>query len=170
MAATIGASYDSPKWRSRLGWSADAFFFFLSFSPKPTGVTPQMLGGRLDGTFLMDRTRNKRLLSTFIFGVDYLTMFTNGAPFGFANLISPEIGLRFQYALNQWDGLTGEARFIPIESLSERGLDLKVAWTRRLFNGRSINAALSFKEYFYYPLSAISIRVNLLSLQASYGL
>ena len=167
-------TYTTPKWASPLGIYAEVQSSVFTLSSFPQGLTPQIVYGKLEGTYLLGASP----LSTFRFslsgGVTYLTMFSNGSPFGFSNLLGPIVGMRTYYILSANSGFTGKVDYAPLASpfdFTQRGIEAKVGWTTRLSNAHRIEFDLTLSNYYLLePDNVTKIQSNLWGLTLGYSL
>jgi hypothetical protein len=169
--AVLGLNYVTPSWVSRWGWAADLNFTFLTVSSTPIHDGPELLQLKGDATYLavpeVGRKWNLHLLA----GLSYLTLLSNGAPFGFSSLIAPDLGLSAKRELKNDSAIVGSFHYVPISgiiSFSEFGYDLTLGWTKTLKNLHRFEADMVISNYSWYPDSAVKIQSNLFSLRVGY--
>ena len=179
--ALLSLAYTTPRWNSRFGLYANAKMTMLTLSSTtPGGYGPQILEGKLDATYLLTKDPFNRLQTSAVLGISYLTMLSNGSPFGFANLMAAEAGARATYALGQVSPLStpassinGEVRWQPLGGVfdfDERGLDFSLAWSRKLANLHRIELGLGLSDFSYLATKGLLIKTTLFSVGLGYSI
>ncbi len=169
----LSLSYTNPSWQSRFGLLAKAETTILTLSSSPSGLGPQLIHAKLDGSYRFDPVLKKRLELKALLGASYLTMLSNGSPFGFANLLAPEIGVSAVYPLGPKSDWVGDFRYIPLSgiiSFSQCGVDLVLGWTHTLSNRHRVELDLGYFDYAYKPDAATVVRAGALSLRFGYSI
>jgi hypothetical protein len=168
----VSLTYTTPKWKLPLGVYSQLKTTQLTLSANPSNYGPQIIAGKLDATYLLPPKPTHKVHTRLVAGLTYLTLLSNGSPFGFANLIAPEFGARAFYPLKKKDsGFTGDLRIAPLGSLSgiaEYGIDLGLGWTTPLKNYHRIEVNLFYSDFAYQADSSTKIQTKLLSLTFGY--
>jgi len=170
----LGLHYSTPKFDSAFAALLDARMTILTVASAPFNFGPQIMEVKADGTYRFTKETadpDQKWKGFGIAGLTYLTMFSNGSPFGFAHLIGPEVGGRVQYLRGTEDHFFGELRYFPAGQLfdvSEHGLNLNLGWTKRLGNLHSIQVEVALSDYIYQPDSLTTVKVRLLALSFGY--
>ncbi|MDR3608230.1 MAG: hypothetical protein P4M08_12740 [Oligoflexia bacterium] len=166
-------AYTTPDWRSNFGLLAKVQTTLLTFSSSPSGLGPQLIEGKLDGSYKLRPLLKKKLELKALLGVSYLSMLSNGSPFGFANLLAGEAGVSATYSLGPRSGLIGDFRYIPLSgiiSFSQCGVDMDFGWTRTLQNRHRVEIGLGYFGYAYQPNTTTVVRASTLSLRLGYSI
>ena len=106
-------------------------------------------------------------------GVSFLTMYSNGAPFGFANLLAPEIGVRSRYLKNSRDAYIIDIRYTALSAptdLGHRGLNFSFGFSRILPSFHRIEPSIGYSSYFFAPESERTVHVDVITLRIGYSL
>jgi hypothetical protein len=165
--------YTTPKWEWRLGAYSDMKATLWTVSATDSGYAPQLIQGKADATWYLNNNPHELVETSLILGVSYLTLLSNGSPFGFSNLIAPEIGLRSYYPLGFESGLIGDFRYAPINGFlgfTDHGWDLTLAWTTRLANLHRVEIDLCISRLSYHPDDATVVSPNLYSLRFGFSI
>jgi len=147
---------------------ASAEMTVLALASSPIDTAPQLFEARGNLSF---RTNKQPLLRTrhrILLGVGYLTMFSNGSPFGFSNLAVPDLGFQSRYIASAKTDWIGEVHFMPIgglEALGQNGVNVSLAWSRLLENSRRMEVAMVYSGYNYKPEERISIGTSLFTVR-----
>jgi hypothetical protein len=175
-AIILSGDYFTPKWNSRFGLTAGLNMTVFTFASEPAHNYPQILEGRIDGTYVLPSSPQYALQTTLVAGAGYLSMISNGSPFGFANLIVPEIGAQVSLPLSLRYDLVGQFRYIPIAGFSpsalvtQRGLETSLGGTLLLKNLHKIKVDLTISDYRYQPDNSTDLKTTLIYLRCGYGL
>jgi hypothetical protein len=163
-----------PDRKSRWGIYSGADLTVLTLIEKPTiGASPNIIQAKGDLTFRLTETKPKRWHVQLLGGMSYLTMLSNGASFGFSNLIAAELGVRTRYTISTKVAVLGDLRLVPIGAfgdISDRGIDLSMTWSRLLLSLRRMEVGLALSNYDYHPDAKTNIKMNLISARLSYSL
>ena len=173
LTAAVSAQYATPPDRaSRWGLFASADFTSLLFmANRPIDSSPDMLQIKGDALYRLTSEKPHFWHIQALAGISYLTMFANGSPFGFSNLIVPEVGFRSRYLLSSKTALVGEVRALPIRGLfSQRGYDLYLGWSHILTNFHRFEMGISVSDYYYASDSNTNIQYDLVTLKLGYTL
>lgn len=169
----LSAQIHSPEEGARFGFLGELSMTALTVASNQGKYGPQMGHGVLDGIYFFPWVTNSLWRLQAVAGVNYLTMFSNGAPFGFNNLIAPDLGLRTRYILDGKSDIISEFRFIPMSTslnLNERGLTLSISKSWILPNLHRGELGIKFDELQYKPVPLESVSLRTLSFVISYGL
>jgi hypothetical protein len=170
--AIMTLQYTSPRWTSPLGLYAGAHMTMVTFSSNPINGGPQVLEAKLDATYLLNVNPSDRYQNKVLFGINYLTMFSNGSQFGFSNLFTPEIGFQSKYSLTPATYLMGEFRYAPAGNslnLAQRGLDADITIGHALKALNRLELGVYYTNFAYEPSGGASVKANLFSIQLGYG-
>lgn len=147
-------------------------FTFSTFYSTPIHSGAQLLDVRLDGTYQLSHGFDPTYRWYSIVGVSYLTMFSNGSPFGFADLAAPEVGLRLRALIDPSNFLIGEARFsfFGTFDFGQRGLQGSITWSRWMENLRRLDLTLEYTSAQWEADSQTSVRTDMVSLKLGMSL
>lgn len=166
--ALASIRYGTPDSDSILSFVASAEMTILAFASSPINTSPQIFEARGDVSIRPGPKPTGRLRSRILIGGTYLTMFSNGSPFGFSDLTAPEIGIQSRYIASFRDDWIGEIRYIPVGGITkvgQQGINLSIAWSKLLQDSRRLETGLTYSAYNYLPDDAIAIQTSLISLR-----
>ena len=165
-------SYSSPTFGARWNFGSSFRMSFWTVSSSPIHADPYFVQLKMNAGFLLGRSAGGHLKWKILGGGNYLTVFGHGAPFGFANLIAPDAGLRLLWLLADKHELVFGANFVPLGNGfdSQLGADVSMGYTYRLENLHFFETSLMYSKYSYVPQKNAKIRTSLLSLTFGYSL
>lgn len=175
-AATMGmlsAQYVSPEIWGKLGVYSDLDLTFLTLESSPIEANPQVIEAKLDATYLVRLGSNPKVRWRLVGGMSYLTMSSNGSPFGFADLIAPDFGLRMQYYRNQSSTIIGDLRLGLLEDPTldaNRSLNLTFTWSKLLKSLHRLDLGIEFMSYNFTPEPLTNIGIETYSIKLGYSL
>ena len=119
-------------------WSyyADLDLTAWTLSSSPTNHAPQILRVQAQELYSFFPFSPKFTCAPFL-GIQYLTLFSNGSPFGFSNLFAPELGVKTRYQWNPENTVGLGFTYIPLDSLTsfaKISTDVYLTWSRVLRN------------------------------------
>lgn len=145
----------------------------LTFSAGPDKLGPQIMQGKLDFTYPFGYFLKGLIQPTAILGASYLTMLSNGSPFGFANLLSPEIGVRIFSELENDGGVNLTFRYTPLDDFlnaTQRGLDLRLNYSMHFSNNHRLTLELGLIHFLWQAAPLIKIETSMPTVTLSYTL
>ncbi|MGE5087189.1 MAG: hypothetical protein ACM3MG_12860 [Bacillota bacterium] len=169
----LSAQIHSPEEGARFGMIGQVSMTALTISSNQKGYGPQIGQGNIDGIYFFPWSLSSRWRNQIMGGLYYVTMFSNGAPFGFKNLFAPEFGFRTRYLLNEKSDFISEFRFMPLNSstdLNERGYSLSFSKSWILPNLHRGEVGLQFNDLRYSASPTDLINMKALSVIFSYSL
>ncbi|CAN5679244.1 hypothetical protein BH10BDE1_BH10BDE1_17290 [soil metagenome] len=168
------ATFDGPK---QLGMYASFDFTALTFASQPIDRGPQFIEAKLDATITVPFDPQQSYKSQILLGGSYTTMLSNGSPFGFSNLLSPEVGVRTRFILDPVDAIITDFRYVALGpsldslgSFNENGFLVKLTWSRTLMNSHRAELGLNYSAYSYHPETNATVRFNIISLLLGYSI
>ncbi|MBS1963526.1 MAG: hypothetical protein JST04_15025 [Bdellovibrionales bacterium] len=170
----FGVRYDSPRGSSKFGLATDVNLTYFTLQASPSRYGPQTLAASIDGTYRPNWTLAQgRIQPTAELGFHYITMLSNGFPYGFSNLIAPEIGMKWQFDVNPKTGWLFQLRYVPIAGLfsaseAEMNLLLGRIWT--LASSHRVELDLGYWKLGYKPVESTVITNRLLYIRIGYSL
>jgi hypothetical protein len=172
LTGDFSAQYASPPDRpSRWGlFTSGDFTTLLFLASRPISTSPDILQLKLDALYRLTAEKPSHWQLQMVGGVNYLTMFSNGSPFRFSNLINPDLGLRTRYLMNSQAALVGELHWEPFGELSQRGFDLSLGISRTLRNFHRFEFSLNLSDYHYFSDQQTEIRYDLFTLKLGYSI
>ncbi len=168
----IAVQYHSPEEKSKFGLISDLAMTALTVSSS-NGLSPQLLQFNGDIIYFFPWSPNSRWRKQALLGLDYFTMLSNGAPFGFKDLITPEVGGRARYIVNEQEDMIFEFRYSPlngVSNLKERGYILSYSRSWLLPNLHRIEAGIRLLDFTYQSNPNITASTQTFSFLVSYSL
>lgn len=166
--ALISARYGGGDPTSRFGLVASGDMTVLAFASSPINTAPQLFEGKIALSVRPTSKPLGRLRTRLLIGGTYLTMFSNGSPFGFSDLTSPEVGIQWRYVATFREDYLAELRFAPIgglTSIAQNAVYISGGWSKLLQDSRRLEVSLSYTGYSYQPDQYDSIIASLISLK-----
>jgi hypothetical protein len=171
-AALLSAEYFSPPVGARWNLLASLGLTVGTFSANaPYG--PAWLAASVDAAYLLTPDGSSRFQLSGLGGIGYLTMFSNGSPFGFANLIAPQLGARASFALGGASQLVGELRFAPLGGIfdvKQRGVDGIFGWNVKLPNLHRLELDFGVSDWTYLPDGIHTLDTTLWIFRVGYSI
>ncbi len=171
-SALIGIGYTSPEAGSRFGLTGQADMTVLNFSSEPIKANPQLIDARFGLSYRLSVAEQSRWRYRLLAGVSYLTLMSNGSPFGFADLWGPNFGLRAMYYNNIRSSFVLEMHMVPYQSVQldrQRGLQLSATWSKALKSLRRQDISIKYSTS-AFESSGQSIDVGFLSISLGYSI
>lgn len=169
---SLGVQYVSPEPKT-FGYLGEANLTMLTLYSNPAEHGPQILEARADGTYRIPFTSNPQWRTHILLGADYESMLSNGSPFGFANLILPEVGMRTRFTQTSRKSWLGIARFQPIGDVlgfRQYGLNLRLGREIILENNHRLELGCDIKSIKYQADSATNLGLFQTLFYIEYGL
>ena len=162
IGAKLGVRYTSPERVSRWGIYGNLDATVFTFASSPTARGPQLLEAKADAT-LKFGPKTDRWQKQALAGLSYLTMFSNGSSFGFANLTAPEFGIRARKVVSPTKAWIIDARYVALglpKGFDNFGLNLGLTWSKFIRDSRRIEFGVNYSGYYYPPADAQTIQLN----------
>ncbi len=163
----------SPEDQHRFGVLAEADMTILSVSSNE-GYGPQVGQAFLDGVYFWPAAVNSKWRSEILLGANYITIITNGAPFGFSNLYSMEAGFRARSIIGPKSNYIYELKFAPLGGgvfdFSNRGITASIFRSWMLSNLHRGEIGLKYVDFTYHSSADVVVDVNVMSLMLGYTL
>ena len=166
--AIASVRYSTPDSDSLFGFLGSAEMTVWGIAMSPVNTSPQLFEGKADLTIRTNRNSSQRMHYRALLGGTYLTMFSNGSPFGFSDLMVMEFGVQGRYIASAKDDWIGEFRYMPVGGVSDWGqfaINTSLALSRLLNDSRRIEFALCYSFYKWLPATTISIETSLLTFR-----
>lgn len=172
IATLVSARYAPLEGENPWSWATQLEMTIQTLTSKPIRKSPQLIEGKLSGAYRLIPKYDPRLSEQILFGASYLTMLSNGSPFGFANLLAPELGWRFRWKKDSANFLVGDLRFLFLSTniFKERGFEIGASWSHALKNLHNIEYGFSYSSLVYQPESEIEVNSDLLIFKIGYSL
>ncbi|MBN8536590.1 MAG: hypothetical protein J0M15_06020 [Deltaproteobacteria bacterium] len=168
----LAVQFHSPEEKSKFGLISDLSMTALTVSSS-NGLSPQLLQFNGDIIYFFHWSPNSRWRKQALVGLDYFTMLSNGAPFGFKDLVTPEVGGRARYIVNEKEDIIFELRYSPLSGISnfkERGYIVSYSRSWLLPNLHRVEAGIRLLDFTYQSNPNITASAQTLSLLLSYSL
>jgi hypothetical protein len=163
-------AYDSPY---RFTVAGGVEMSALTLSSNYSGHSAQALQVNADAAYRVLKEPVTWANPQALLGVNYLTMFTNGSPFGISNLVAPEFGVRARHYFHITDALNAELRYVALDwhqPFRQNGLNFSFGWSRLLRNSHRLDFSVSLERYGYQPTGLTWIQISLGTLNVGYTL
>jgi len=163
----------NPEIKSRWGLLARLDMTVLTVNATPVSNGPQLIEGKMDGTYTFGNEFDSDIRTQIVFGQNYLTMLGNGSPFGFANLISPELGVRWRYFETSKTTYITDFRYVMVKNFlnkEEFGFNLSLIYSRILSNSHRFETGLSVSTYSFRPDGETWVKPALISWLIGYSI
>ncbi len=171
---TISARYSTFDGPKQLGLYASLDFTALTLASQPIDRGPQFIEAKVDATITVPYAPQQSWKSQLLLGGSYVTMLSNGSPFGFANLLSPEVGVRTRFILDPVDAVIADLRYVAVSSefgsFNENGYLLNLTWSRTLLNSHRAELGVNYSNYSYHPDTNSTVRFSIISLILGYSI
>lgn len=166
--ATAAVRYGSPDTDSFMTFVGSAEMMVLALASSPVSTAPQLLEIKADLSLRTNKRPMQRIRHRVLVGGTYVTMFSNGSPFGFSDLMAFEAGLQSRYIASSKVDWIFEVRYVPVagfQSLGEFGYNIGIARSLLLENARRMEIGFGYTSYDYQALDTIRIQTSLVSLR-----
>jgi hypothetical protein len=168
----LGAQVHSPEVGAKWGGLAELYMTVLTFESSQE-LAPQYAQGYLAGIYFLPWQPSSPWRLQVLAGLDYSTMYSNGATFGFKDLISPDIGFRGRYILNKDSDYLMEARYAPLSSsdfFDQRGFVLGISKSWILKNLHRAELGFRYLDFTYNYEGAVKVSIKSTSFVVTYSL
>lgn len=146
-SAIVSLQYLSTETANRWGWAAGLDLTVATYDSKPIDVNPQMIQGEILSSYRLSISEQSRWRHTVLFGLNHLSLESNGSQFGFSSLVSPSIGWKSKNYLTTTSSLSYEARLNTYDNFSlfsRRGLQMSATWSTVLKSSRRRDISVSY--------------------------
>ncbi len=173
---TLSARYSTFDGPRQLGLYAGLDLTTVTLASQPVDRGPQFLDLRIDGTVTMPFNPQYSFKVQGLFGLNYLTMFANGSPFGFSDLLAPELGFRGRYILTATEAMIADLRYSFLGNLNadnpfaDGGLLFAFTWSRTLLNSHRLDFGVNYSFQSYHPEPATRIQFSVLTFSVGYSI
>ena len=104
-------------------------------------------------------------------GINYLSVLSNGAPFGIKNLIVPDLGARFRYVVSEKADYYASLRLAPFDtSFKDLGYEIEFSRSYLFSNLHRGEFGLKYSDYGFHPNVDETVGIRLISIFLSYSL
>jgi len=172
LVSLLSLRYAPLEGENPLFWAAQVDMTMQTFTSTPVKRGPQLIEGSLSATYRLESSYDPRLSEQILVGGKYLTMISNDSPFGFSNLMSPELGWRLRWKEDNANYFGGEIKFTALGSdlVKNRGLGAGWTWNRALKNNHNFELGINYSGFIYQANKNIEVRSDLLSIKLGYSL
>ena len=163
--------YQSPNIRKKLTAVTEAEVTVWTIKSSPIDTAPQILRGQLYFQYAYNSPYSPYPVLP-LFGVSYLTLFSNGSKFGFANLLAPEFGARVKRVLNPVSTIIAKGIYIPYSgliSLEQVGIDLSLTYARTIKNRHRVEVSFGNTYNTYRPKDNKSVSASFFYFKVGYS-
>lgn len=168
----VGLDYISREGRSRWGYLGHLDMTILSLKSDPIDANPQLIDGRLLMSYRLPWGEQSRWRYKALFGLGYLSMISNGSPFGFSGLKYPDLAIRAQHYLSTKSSFIYEFRLVPLQNFSfedQRGYHFSWTWSKTLKSLRRQDVILRYSDT-QFTTDNQNIGVGLFSISLGYSI
>ena len=162
IGAKLGVRYTSPERKSRWGVYGNLDATVFTFASSPTARGPQLVEAKADATYKIG-SKEDPWQKQIVGGLSYITMFSNGSSFGFANLAAPEFGIRARKVVSPTKAWIFDAHYVALgipKGFDNFGLNLGLTWSKFIRDSRRIEFGINYSGYYYPPADDQTIRLN----------
>ncbi len=168
----VRIDYATPSWESALGLDFQLLSTVLTLNSQPIQAGPQIIGAKLAATYrLLPESMNSSKIRLTL-GASYLTMLSNGAPFGFANLLTPELGISTIFSIKQDLALIAAARFQPLSKsvfgFDQYGVNLSLGGRIPTARNHALDLEASISDVKVNPTQNTLLQARLFDLRLGY--
>lgn len=168
ISAMLSGRYSTPEAASRWGFLANLNASLITITSSPIERGPQLIEAKLDGSYALREKADKKYRIQLLGGLNYLTLLSNGSPFGFSDLVSPEIGVRVRRIFNPVVSMVGEVRWAVMAmppDISQRGIDASLAWSRFQGDSKRLEAGIGVFSYVFQPDTSQLIQATQITIR-----
>jgi hypothetical protein len=171
-SAAIGLGYSSQEGLSPWGLNAHIDMTALTFDSQPIAANPQLINGRFNISYRIPFREKTRWRYYTHLGVGYLSLVSNGSPFGFTGIYYPDIALRAKNFINTHNLFQYEVRLNPLDNMTfsrQRGIQLSWAWSRTLKSSRRQDLIIKY-GHTHFTSSSQNLETEFLMLSLGYSI
>jgi len=168
----LALRYHSPEKIGYFGFNTDLEMSVLTVKSNQNNYAPQIGQFRFELMYFDEWTQDPQYKLHYLLGGTYLTMFSNGAAFGFKNLIAPDLGVRVRQITGEQTDLSATARLSLMDTqLQDRGLELEISTGYLFKNSHRGETGLKYLDYTYRPdKNRDQVSLKMITLFVSYTL
>jgi len=144
--------YHSPEKIGYFGFNSDLDLAIVTFKSNQNNYAPQVGQLRLEVMYFDEWTKDPQYKIHYLLGGSYLTMLSNGATFGFKNLVAPDFGVRIRHITSEHSDLAATLRLSLMDTkLQDRGIELELSSGFIFKNSHRGELGLKYLDYMYSP-------------------
>jgi len=144
--------YHSPERKGYFGFSTDLDLGVVTFKSNQNNFAPQVGQVRFELIYFDERKDDPQQKIHYFLGGTYLTMLSNGAAFGFKNLIAPDIGIRLRQITSEQSDWAATFRLALMDTqLKDRGVEIELTSGFIFKNSHRGELGVRYLDYMYSP-------------------
>ena len=144
--------YHSPEKIGYFGFNTDLDLAIVTFKSNQNDYAPQVGQLRLEVMYFDEWAQDPQYKIHYLLGGSYLTMLSNGAAFGFKNLIAPDFGVRVRRITGEQSDLAATLRLSLMDTkLKDRGVELELSSGFIFKNSHRGELGVKYLDYMYSP-------------------
>ena len=169
--ASLSLSYTSPIIKYNLGWETNFEGTILPIKTNKSNISPQVYHAELVAYYQFERKAETAQQYSLQGGFDYITMQSNGAPFGIKDLITPRLAFLARYIINEKEDWMLKFGICPGDmKLEQSGIDLDLSKGWLQSNSRRLEIGFKYQQYKINPDIQTNVRLVLSTVYLSYTL
>lgn len=164
--------YHSPEKVGYFGFSSDLDLSLVTFKSNQNNYAPQVGQFRFEMIYFDNWENQPQYNLHYLLGGSYLTMLSNGASFGFKNLLAPDLGLRIRKVTGPKTDVAATLRLSLMDTqFKDRGVELELSAGFILNNSHRAELGLKYLDYAYSPDKSIDqVKLKTTTFFVSYTL
>lgn len=172
IVSLLSLRYSPLEVENPLSWFAQLNMTMQTLYSTPVKRGPQLIEGNLSATYRLKSNYDPRLSEQILVGAKYVTMISNDSPFGFSNLISPELAWRLRWKEDNTNYFGGELRLSVLSQdiQKNRGLGAGWFWNRALKNNHNLELGINYSGIVYQADQINEVRTDLFSIKLGYSM
>lgn len=167
----ISLQYHSPERSKKFGYNVDLDATVLTARATEDSYAPQLMTGKIEGVYFYEPPTESVMRYHFLFGLNYLNIFSNGAPFGVKNLITADLGTRLRYIIDEKVDYYGGFRLALFDTkFKDLGFECELSRSLLFKNLHRGEVGFKYLNYSYHPDSDNAVGIRTYTLFISYSL
>jgi len=167
----VSLQYHSPEKNKTFGYNFDLDATVLTARATQDGYSPQLVTGKIEGVYFYEPMIDSVMRYHLLFGLNYLNIFSNGAPFGVKNLFTFDVGTRLRYIVDEKVDYYGGARVALFDTKFKKlGLEFEISRSLLFENLHRGEFGFKLLNYSYNPDANNAVGIKTYTLFLSYSL
>jgi len=148
----LALRYHSPEKLDYFGFNTDLEMTVLTVKSNQNNYAPQVGQYRFELMYFDEWKENPQYKLHYLLGGTYLTMLSNGATFGFKNLLAPDVGVRVRKITGEQTDIAATLRLALMDTkLLDRGIELEIGTGYVFKNSHRGETGVKYLDYAYSP-------------------
>lgn len=163
----LSFQYKTPYKKSKFGFLGRLDMTVISFASNSVANGPQLLEGKFLASYKINNSPISRWDTSLLFGASYATLFANGSPFGFRDLIAPDVGFSYKYYIDASTAWVGDVNFVSIGNLikfDQFGFDARLARAKLLKSLHRLELGGGFATFRYDASQTVDTKLVFLTV------